>query len=307
MTQTHEKILVFGKDGQVGRDLGAFSLEYSDKIWVFAGRADVDLSDCVALENYLNDVHPDAIINAAAYTAVDKAESEPDVAMAVNAQAPGVMACYAAAHQIPFIHISTDYVFNGQKEGGYREEDSKDPLGVYGRSKSDGEDAVISAGGHFVILRTSWVYAVHGHNFVHTMLRLGQERDALKIVADQIGAPTWSRDVAAAILRILPQIAEDQSKSGVYHLCADGQTSWHGFASLIFEQARQYGLKTPRHVEAISSSEYPTPAKRPSNSRLNCSKSEHVFGVRLPLWSESAKTCLSHILSPHSQKKVLHS
>lgn len=306
MAQQNRTILVFGKNGQVGqeiRNLVGQDFSQSGKTWIFAAREDVDLTDADSLTRYLDDQKPDAIINASAYTAVDKAESDVEAAFAVNAKAPEIMAVHAKKLGIPFIHISTDYVFDGTKSSPYVEDDAIHPLGAYGASKAEGEKAVIATGANAVILRTSWVYAVIGKNFVHTMLKFGQERDAMRVVNDQIGAPTNARDIAKTLLGVLEQMLsapQDMSKAGLYHMTARGYTSWHGFAAFIFEKAKSYGLKTPNVLEAIPASEYPTPAKRPSNSRLDCTKLEQVFGIALPQWEDSANSCLDEILD-HTQ------
>lgn len=301
MAQQNRKILVFGKNGQVGQEIRNLvgQTDQSGKIWVFAAREDVDLTDADSLARYLEAQTPDAIINASAYTAVDKAESDSDAAFAVNAKAPEVMAICAKKQGIPFIHISTDYVFDGMKSSPYVEDDAVNPLGVYGASKAEGEKAVMATGANAVILRTSWVYAVIGKSFLHTMLKFGQERDSMRVVNDQIGAPTNARDIAKTLLDVLDQMLaapQDTSKAGLYHMTARGYTSWHGFAAFIFEKAKAHGLKTPHVLDAIPASEYPTPAKRPSNSRLDCTKLEQVFGIVLPQWEESAGSCLDEIL-----------
>lgn len=276
------RLLVFGKTGQVARALA----ERSDISARFLDRAEADLSRPETLGALIGNAPCDAVINAAAYTAVDKAESEPDLARTINALAPGAMARVCAARSLPFVHISTDYVFDGTKNGPYVETDAVNPLGVYGRTKEEGERAVLSASARAVVLRTSWVFSPWGNNFVKTMLQLGAEREELKIVADQTGAPTSAIDIAEGVLRIAHALVQGKGESGLYHMTAQGSTTWHGFARAIFVHALQHGLKTPARVLPIPSSEYPTPAKRPMNSRLNCGKIERDFGVALPGWED---------------------
>lgn len=310
MTSNKTNILIFGKNGQVGQELYShfengynnISLDDTD----FLSRDDIDLTDAVSLRRILKDKAPTAILNASAYTAVDKAESDKETADAVNAIAPQIMAEYAQEHRIPFIHISTDYVFDGTKSGEYIESDPICPINAYGQSKADGEAAILSGTAPAVILRTSWVYAEKGTNFVHTMLRLGQERDALSIVSDQIGAPTNAKDIARGILDILPQIKPD-SKPQLFHMCAQGHGSWFDFASLIFDIAKEHGIKTPESLSPIPSSAYPTPAARPLNSQMDCSALTKAYGVTLPHWEESAKDTLNKILSTIKNKKAIAS
>ncbi len=310
MTSNKTKILVFGKNGQVGQELNNFfkngygNLSLNDS--KFLGRDDVDLTDTESLRNALNENSPTAIINAAAYTAVDKAESDQDISHAVNAIAPQIMVEYAQEHKIPFIHISTDYVFDGSKEGAYTESDPVCPINTYGQNKADGENAILSTSATAVILRTSWVYAEEGANFVHTMLRLGQERDSLSIVSDQIGAPTNAKDIAKAILDILPQI-KSSDKPQIFHMCAQGKGSWFDFASLIFDVAKEHGIKTPESLSPIPSSAYPTPATRPLNSQMDCSALTEAYGVTLPDWQDSAKECLKQILNSTKNEKAIAS
>jgi dTDP-4-dehydrorhamnose reductase len=310
MTHAPQKILVFGKNGQVGHELLCHFHENYNGLMpedaVFLGRDDVDMSDMDALLKTLKEQAPTAIINAAAYTAVDKAESEEALCMAVNALAPQIMAEYAQDHKIPFIHISTDYVFDGTKTAPYTESDAPCPVNVYGKSKYEGEQAILKTQAPAVILRTSWVYAAKGANFVHTMLRLGQERDTMGIVSDQIGAPTNAKDIARGILDILPQIEPDSGPE-LYHMCAQGTGSWYDFAQLVFEEARACGLTTPDTVTPIASSAYPTPAQRPLNSRMDCSALTQSYGVTLPDWQTSARACLAQILNDTDNKKAMAS
>ena len=266
-------ILVFGTTGQVATELRALAPVRA------LGRDVADLTDPAACAAAILAHRPDAVINAAAHTAVDRAESEEDLATTINGIAPGAMARACATLGIPFIHISTDYVFPGDGERAWRPEDPTAPLGAYGRSKLVGEEAVRAAGGVHAILRTSWVVSAHGANFVKTMLRLGGERDTLNIVADQVGGPTPARAIAAACLSIADQLSADPAKSGTYHFSGAPDTSWADFARAIFAAA---GLGCA--VTDIPSSAYPTPARRPLNSRLDCSATRATFGIDRPDW-----------------------
>jgi dTDP-4-dehydrorhamnose reductase len=274
------KVLIFGKDGQVGRALVARAKDLDGEV-VALGRADCDLADAGAVSKAVDRVGPDAIVNAAAYTAVDKAESEREVCFAVNAAAPGAMARAAARRGIPLIHYSTDYVFDGGKSGDYVEEDATGPLNVYGASKLRGEEAIAESGARCAVLRTSWVYSNDGHNFLNTMLRLGATRPELRVVDDQRGSPTSAGAIAEATLRILREKAD--FPAGVYHMTAEGATSWCGFAGAIFAGTAGEGGMGPRLIP-IATEEYPTPARRPRNSVLANGKFERTFGFRLPEW-----------------------
>lgn len=267
-------LLVFGKTGQVARELARLAPDARH-----VGRDEVDLARPSELVAFLKTARARAIINAAAYTAVDRAEEEVDLAHTVNAEAPGAMAAAAAEKGIPLVHISTDYVFDGSGDVPWSPDDPTGPLGAYGRSKLAGERAVRAAGGAYAILRTSWVVSAHGANFVKTMLRLGAERERLTVVADQIGGPTPARDIAAACLAIAGALEEDPGKSGTYHFAGAPDVSWADFAREIFAQS---GLACA--VEDIPSSAYPTPAARPQNSRLNCASLEAAFGITRPDW-----------------------
>lgn len=287
-------ILVTGVNGQVGYDL-LRTLQGLGHV-VPADRSMLDLSDLDRVRAVVREVRPMLIVNPAAYTAVDKAESERDLAMCINAQAPGVLAEEAKKLGAALIHYSTDYVFRGDKQGAYIEDDPTDPQNVYGASKLAGEQAIAASGVAHLIFRTSWVYGARGKNFLQTMLRLGAERSELKVVADQFGAPTWSNAIAALTAHVVAQSvgASDTAqwwaeRSGVYHLSAGGVTSWHGFAEKIFELS---SLERRPNVVPIPASEYPTPARRPTNSRLSNDKLAEVFGVRAPDWLESLELCL---------------
>jgi dTDP-4-dehydrorhamnose reductase len=275
------KILLFGKTGQVGTQF----VRQASHLGVVqtAARADCDLTDPAEVREYVLRSAPGCVVNAAAYTAVDKAESESAACFAVNAAAPGAMAEGARELGIPLVHYSTDYVFNGEKTGAYAEDDPTGPLSVYGRSKLEGEQLIAAAAGKFIILRTSWVYGAEGQNFLRTMLRLGAERPELRIVSDQLGAPTSSRAIAMATVRILEAAA---SPSGVYHMTAGGSTSWFGFAEKIFELA---ALEKKPKLVPIATSDYPTAAQRPKNSVLSNEKFGATFGFRLTGWEEQLK------------------
>jgi len=266
-------ILVFGETGQVARELAAHPGV------TCLGRDQADLSDPAACAAAILAAEPDAVINAAAYTAVDLAETEEPLATVINGQSPGIMARVCAGLEIPFVHISTDYVFDGSGTDPWRPGDATGPLGAYGRSKLAGEQAIAAAGGTWAVLRTSWVVSAHGNNFVRTMLRLGAQRDALSIVADQIGGPTPARDIAVACLNMAKTLGSEPEKGGVYHFAGSPDVSWAAFAREIFARA---GLTCA--VSDIPSADYPTPAARPRNSRLDCSDFESNFGLKRPDW-----------------------
>ncbi len=277
-------ILVFGSTGQVGRELA------NTRRVVSLGRDQADLNNPSACAAKIVEIRPDLVINAAAYTAVDRAEDEAELAQVINADAPGAMAVACAALGIPFLHISTDYVFDGTGEKPWLVGDQPAPIGVYGKTKLAGEIAVIAAGGQYGILRTSWVFSSHGNNFVRTMLRLGAERDELSVVADQIGGPTAARDIAEALLKMADQFLEGRGKSGVYHFAGEPSVSWADFAREIFKQA---GIGVV--VKDIPSSAYPTPAARPANSRLDGSVLRREFAISQPDWRLSLAKVLQEL------------
>ncbi|KVU36009.1 dTDP-4-dehydrorhamnose reductase [Burkholderia ubonensis] len=287
-------ILVTGVNGQVGFELlGA--LQGLGRV-VACDRSTLDLSDLDRVRAVVRDLKPAIIVNPAAYTAVDKAESDAAAASRLNADVPRVFAEEAARSGATLIHYSTDYVFDGTKADAYAETDATNPQNVYGLTKLEGEQAIAATGCSHLILRTSWVYGQRGKNFLLTMLKLGSERSELRVVADQIGAPTWSRTIAAATSHLVAQgmAAEDadwwEKRSGVYHFTAAGATSWHGFAEAIFAAAM--GEKAPK-VMPISASDYPVPAKRPANSRMALDKLTETFGLRMPAWDDALRLCLS--------------
>jgi dTDP-4-dehydrorhamnose reductase len=284
-----KNILLIGKQGQIAWELQV-TLATLGNVTVL-GSQELDLNNPDQIVDRVRSIQPQIIVNAAAYTAVDKAESEPELCMSINANAPRVLAELARQSQALLVHYSTDYVFDGQKTSPYVETDPTNPLGVYGASKLAGERAIIQVDCPHLILRTTWVYGNRGKNFLLTILRLAAEKSELKIVADQIGAPTWSRSIAEATSQIVAQCHRDRSSiKGLYNLSAAGSTSWHGFASEIVSQYRS--LYPERHlaiqnIVPIPASEYPTPAQRPANSRLDNSKILQDFGVILPDWNSS--------------------
>jgi len=276
------KILLFGKDGQVGFELQRSLAPLGEVIAL--NRQQLDLSNTTAITDSIQQHRPDWIVNAAAYTAVDKAETEVDLAMQINALAPEVMANAAKKVGCGLLHYSTDYVFDGSKSSPWLETDIASPVNVYGQSKWLGEEAILASGCQHLIVRTSWVYDARGQNFLNTMMRLAQSKDSLNIVDEQIGAPTWSRHIADASTHLL-RMAKPQH-DGIYHLTGSGQTSWFGFAKAIFERAGASGLKVP-DITPILTKDYPTLATRPANSLLNGQKLYKSFGLRLPDWQQS--------------------
>ena len=282
------RILLTGVNGQAGWELRRTLAPLGEVI--AADRNVLDLADTSSIRARVVALAPDLIVNPAAYTAVDKAESEPDAAHAINASAPREL----AACGIPLVHFSTDYVFDGHKAGAYTEDDTPNPLGVYGASKLAGEQAVQRAGMPHLILRTSWVYGLRGRNFLLTLQRLARERESLAVVDDQFGAPTWSRLIAEATALVIARWldrSDQTATSGVYHLSCDGRTSWHGFAAAILAHLAKTG-ENPARLTAIPTSGYPTPAARPANSQLDCGKLAATFGVRLPDWETALALCL---------------
>jgi dTDP-4-dehydrorhamnose reductase len=285
------KILINGQNGQVSRELQRRLGGVGELIVL--GRDQLDLAQPDHIRQHVQTVRPDLIINAAAHTAVDQAESEPELAFAINATGPGVLAEEALALGIPLIHYSTDYVFDGSKAEPYDEDDAPNPLGVYGKSKWAGEQAITAVQGQHLILRTSWVYSTHGRNFLLTMQRLLQEKPELRIVADQIGAPTWAGTIANSTVALIERWQAGQAGAwGTYHLTARGETSWFGFAQAIGDALREQG-KPCANLLPIPSSDYPTPAARPLNSRLDCSRLQREWGVSQPDWQTALRECLA--------------
>lgn len=285
------KILLLGQHGQVSQALQQ-SLGRHIELTVL-GREQLDLAKPHEIGQQVLQQRPALIINAAAHTAVDQAESEPELAFAINATAPGILAEAAAELGAPLIHYSTDYVFDGNKAAPYHEDDTPNPLSVYGRSKLAGEQAITAVGGQHLILRTSWVYSTYGKNFLLTMQRLLQERDSLNVVNDQIGAPTWAGTIAHTTAQLIEHWNNAQSGPwGVYHLTAQGETSWFGFASAIAEHLQRQGKRVAT-LQPIPSSAYPTPAQRPLNSRLDCGRLQRDWHVQLPDWQSALNACLN--------------
>ena len=295
-------ILVAGKSGQLARCL-LDSAVLRNVPMVAVGRPELDLESGEGIDRVMAAVEPSAIVNAAAYTAVDRAEAESERAFAVNCDGATLLAAGAARRGIPFIQISTDYVFDGSKRSPYREDDVPAPQNVYGSSKLAGEIAVLKACPGAAVIRTSWVYSPYGNNFVRTMLRLSDEQPVVRIVEDQRGTPTSAADLAVAILAIAEQLrsANGSDDAGIYHLAGDGETSWHGFATAVFASLARRGRRVPT-LQAITTAEYPTPTRRPKNSCLDSSKAERIFGVRLPPWRSSLEECLDQLEIP----KELH-
>jgi len=297
------KLLLLGANGQVGFELQRAlaplgEMTCGTRSGTLPGGAEcevADLADPDALRALLDDVAPAVIVNAAAYTAVDRAQSEPEAAHAINAVAPGVFADWCVAHGARLVHYSTDYVFDGQGTRPYREDDATAPLGVYGASKLAGEDAIRASGCEHLILRTAWVYGARGQNFLRTMLRVARERDLLRVVADQRGAPTPARWIAAATAAMLAS-SRAESRATTFHLTAAGETTWHGFAQALFEHAHAAGLlaRVPR-VEAIATADYPTPARRPAYSRLDNTRLYDDFGLRLPDWRRGVSDVIAEL------------
>ena len=282
------RILLTGVNGQVGWELQR-SLAPLGEV-VAADRNALDLADTAAIRRAVAAIAPDLIVNPAAYTAVDKAESEPELAYAINAVAPAEL----TACGIPLVHFSTDYVFDGRKAGAYTEDDTPSPLGVYGASKLAGEQAVQCAGIPHLILRSSWVYGLRGRNFLLTLQRLARERGSLAVVDDQFGAPTWSRLIAEATALVIARWLDRPNQtatSGIYHLSCGGRTSWHGFTAAILTHLAGMDAKLA-HLTAIPTSGYPTPAARPANSQLDCGRLAATFGVRLPDWETALALCM---------------
>ena len=289
--KTPLKILISGKTGQVAVELQKHLAGLGELIVL--GRDVLDLSQPGQIRAQVRAHKPDLLIIAAAHTAVDQAENEPELAFAINAIAPGVFAEEAAALGIPLIHYSTDYVFDGRKPAPYTEDDATNPLGVYGKSKLAGELAIAASGAQHLILRTSWVYSTHGKNFLLTMQRLLQERSELRVVADQIGAPTWAGTIAQSTRALIERWQSgDAAAWGTYHLTASGETSWFGFTQAIAGHLTAQG-KACATLEPIPASAYPTPAARPQNSRLDCSKLAREWGVAQPDWEAALSACLA--------------
>ncbi|MCP1289560.1 dTDP-4-dehydrorhamnose reductase [Chromobacterium sp. S0633] len=307
MAERSPTILLTGVNGQLGHRLRTALTPLGEVVAL--SRAELDLSRADSVRQALERHQPDIIVNPAAYTAVDRAESEAEQAHAVNAAAPALLAQWAAQHQALLLHYSTDYVFDGAGEQPWREDDPARPRSVYGQSKWAGEEAVRAAAPRHLILRTSWVFGDHGGNFLKTILRLAQERDSLKVVADQIGAPTSTALIADVTVALLRDYLRDPAgfAYGSYHLAAQGETSWHGYARFLVAEAGRLGYAlrlSPADIEPITTADYPLPAPRPANSRLDCAKLRQTFGLALPHWESGVKQVLAELGAQPQQKDI---
>jgi dTDP-4-dehydrorhamnose reductase len=292
--------LLFGCNGQVGGELQKTLSSLGNVVALDVDSTEHcgDFTKPDAIAETIRSIRPDVIVNAAAYTAVDKAESEPELAFLVNAQTPGILAQEAEKLGAWLIHYSTDYVFDGSGGEAWKETDAPNPLNVYGASKLQGERNIAANCSKYIILRTSWVYAAKGGNFAKTMLRLAQERESLSVVDDQIGAPTGARLLARLTADVIPKAMQNPGLSGLYHAVAAGETSWYGYARFVIGGARQRGVAikvSDENVRPVTSSQFPTPAKRPANSRLDTSKLEQAFGIKLPDWQTGVAEMLDDI------------
>ncbi len=289
-----KKVLLIGAKGQVGQELQVTLPSLGEVISI--GREELDLTNSEKIGQLIREIHPDYLVNAAAYTAVDKAETEPELAYAINATAPKIMAESAEKIQAKFLHISTDYVFDGRKNTPYLETDLTNPLGVYGQSKLRGEEEIKTVNSQAIILRTAWVYGSYGKsNFVKTMLRLGKEREELKVVVDQVGSPTWAKDIAAAITQLL---INADNPAGIYNFTNSGVASWFDLTKAIFEEAKISGIPLKiQRVIPITTAEYPTPAVRPAYSVLSSQKISQQLGYIPPYWRDSLKAMLNQLFN----------
>ncbi len=289
------RILIAGGDGQVGKEFADLAVENVELLR--CKRSDLDITQPVSIQRAFEKYRPDAVINAAAYTAVDRAESEPDLAFAVNAIGAGNLAQVAQTHDIPLLHISTDYVFSGDKATGkaWLESDICEPRSVYGHSKRVGEEQVLDMCGRAFVMRTSWVFGRYGNNFPKTMLRLARERDELRVVGDQYGCPTHAADIATTLVKAAIAMMEENLQSGIYHYAGAPTCSWHAFASAIIERAFVLGLleKKP-NVISIATHEYPTAAQRPMNSEMCCKKLQQALGISAPQWNDALDVLLKN-------------
>lgn len=298
---TNTKILLFGKNGQVGWELQRSLAPLGELVALGSDSQTLcgDFNNLEGIAQTVRTVAPDIIVNAAAYTAVDKAESEPESARTINALAPGVLAQEAKRSGAWLIHYSSDYVFDGSGDAPWLETDSTAPLSVYGTTKLEGEEAIRATGCQHLIFRTSWVYAARGNNFAKTMLRLARERDSLTVIDDQIGAPTGADLLADVTAHAIRTALQHPEVSGLYHLVADGQTSWHSYAGFVIDVARQMGIEiktAPQAIQPVPSSAFPLPAPRPKNSRLDTGKLQNTFGLNLPHWQKGITRMLTEII-----------
>lgn len=299
------RILLFGMNGQVGWELQRSLAPLGELVALDSHSKDFcgDFTDPDGIARTVRAVAPDVIVNAAAHTAVDKAESEPELARTINAAVPGVLAREASALGAWLVHYSTDYVFDGSGERPWRETDAAAPLSVYGTTKLEGEQSIMQSGCKHLIFRTSWVYGARGGNFARTMLRLAQERERLTVIADQVGAPTGADLLADVTAHAIRSVQRQPELGGLYHLVAGGETSWHGYARFVIETARQAGLPirvAPEGIEAVPTGAFPTPARRPHNSRLDTTKLQQAFGLHLPDWQTGVTRMLTEILERQS-------
>ncbi len=288
------KILVLGSKGQLGQCLND-QLAITDHDVVYTSRGQIDIADFELTKNDILEIAPDVVVNATAFTAVDKAEEERQAADRINHLAVANIANICNQLDCWLIHVSTDYVFDGNSEVPYKEDNPTNPQGVYGDSKLKGEVAIEASGCKYLIIRTAWVYSEYGNNFLKTMLRLGADRDELSIVGDQIGCPTYAQDIAKSIVSILSCLDLKDSSSGIYHYCGDEPCSWYDFARAIFLEAEVQGLKTPSYVKSITTADYPTPAIRPAYSVLDCTKIESVFDVTRSNWRDGIKIVIDRL------------
>ena len=289
------KILITGAQGQVGKELVSIAKQHYDVI--AAGRDELDITQAKDVAEYIESSHPDIVINAAAYTAVDKAEEDQKIAYAINRDGAKNLATACTQHNIPLLHISTDYVFDGSKIDAYSETDSVSPLGIYGDSKWQGEEAIRTQLSQHIILRVAWVFGAQGNNFVKTMLRLAKDRDELNVVADQFGGPSPAKSIAKTLIHLVGSYQKNKELQwGTYHYCGTEQTNWCDFAKEIFRQANDKGLINKEiQVNSITTAEYPTLAKRPQNSMLNCEKIKNTFGLDMPDWHEGLNEVLMEL------------
>jgi dTDP-4-dehydrorhamnose reductase len=293
------KVLVTGAQGQIARSLLEVARDSGDEV-VAIGRPELDLAQAATVERAIARVAPAVVVNAGAYTAVDKAEEEADAVRAINCEGPRVVAATCARLDIPVVHISTDYVFDGRKGPPYAEGDPTGPLNAYGRSKLESERNVAASCKRHIILRTSWIYSPFGHNFVKTMLRLAQAKPEIGVVSDQIGNPTYAIHLADAILKISHRVVsepETKGLAGIYNAAGMGDTTWCGFAEEIFRCSRSLGGPDAK-LHPIATADYMTSARRPANSRLDCRKLKHVFGISLPSWVEGTRDCVTRLVVP---------
>ena len=302
------RILVLGCKGQLGRCLND-QLSNTDHDVIYTSREQIDIAYFEATKNSLLAIAPDVVINASAYTEVDKAEEDHETADLINHLAVGNIADTCKQMDCWLIQVSTDYVFDGNSEVPYKESDQTNPQGVYGETKLNGELAIQASGCKHIIIRTAWVFSEYGNNFLKTMLRLGTERNELSIVGDQIGCPTYAQDIANAIVAILPKLNPQEGLNGVYHFCGDSACSWFEFADAIFEHIAKVGMKSPKIIHSINTSDYPTAAKRPIYSVLNCESFCEGFGIKQSDWISGIKSALARILcdqtfSSHSNVQI---